>query len=352
MDRDPQHCAVIPPVPPGVPRPQWSVMIPTYNGGEYLREAIGSVLAQDPGPDHMQIEVVDDCSPDGDVSRLVAEVGGNRVGYFRQPVNRGYIANFATCIQRSTGHIVHLLHDDDAVRDRFYERLGAGLEARPDAGAAFCRSVYVDPDGHWQSFTALERRDPGVLEDWLWKISTGPRLTTPSLVVRREVYERLGGYDARQRFAGEDWEMWVRIATRYPVWYEPAPLALYRVRREGSLTSRSSATGDIAVEMRRAAEIIETYLPAHLPPRAAARMTGFARAEFARWSTDAAVQLLAARRPTEAARRAREAWRTSPSLRVAVALLGGAVSAAATGGIRGGQRVTDRVRHARRRHAR
>ncbi len=321
------HRPVVPAVPPGVARPLWSVMIPTYNGTAYLREALGSVLAQDPGPDAMQIEVVDDSSTEGDPAGVVAEVGGGRVGYFRQPVNRGYIANFATCISRSTGHLVHLLHDDDAVRDGFYARLGAGMAARPDAGAGFCRSIYVDPDGHWQSFTALERRDAGVLDDWLWKIATGPRLTTPSLVVRRSVYEELGSYDTRQRFAGEDWEMWVRIATRFPVWYEPLPLALYRVRREGSLTDTSSRTGEIAVEMRRAAEIIESYLPDHLPPDQARRMSGYARAEFARWSTDAAAQLLAAGRPLAAACRVREAWRSSPTPRVAGNLAAGMLAA-------------------------
>ena len=211
--------AVVPPVPPGTPRPQWSVMIPTFNGTAYLREALTSVLAQDPGPEAMQIEVVDDCSTEGDPEGLVRAVAGDRAGFFRQPVNRGYIGNFETCLLRSTGHLVHLLHDDDAVRPGFYDRLGAGLAARPDAGAAFCRSIYVDPDGHWSSFTRLERREPGVLDDWLWKIATGPRLTTPSLVVRRSSYEALGGYDRRQRRAGEDWEMWVRLATRYPVWY-------------------------------------------------------------------------------------------------------------------------------------
>jgi glycosyltransferase involved in cell wall biosynthesis len=326
-------------------------MIPTYNGTKYLGETLRSVLAQDPGPEHMTIEVVDDCSTEGDIARLVHEIGGERVTYFRQPVNRGYIANFATCIERSRGHIVHLLHDDDAVRQGFYERLGAGLATRPDAGAAFCRSIYVDPNGHWDSFTALERPEPGVLDNWLWKIATGPRLTTPSLVVRRKVYETLGAYDERQRFAGEDWEMWVRIATRYPVWYEPVPLALYRVRREGSLTSRSSATGDIAVEMRRAAEIIETYLPDHLPPASAARMTNFARREFARWSTDAAVQLLEAGRPAEAIKRVREAWRASPNPQVPAALLAGTARAGVRIGVRAQRRAVARARAALKRRA-
>ena len=40
---------------------------------------------------------------------------------------------------------------------------------------------------------------------------------TPSIVVRRSVYERLGSFD-RRLVCAEDWEMWVRIAAHYPIW--------------------------------------------------------------------------------------------------------------------------------------
>ena len=69
------HCARIGPVDAAFVRPVWSVMIPTYHCARYLGETLRSVLAQDPGPDAMQIEVVDDHSTQDDPERVVREVG-------------------------------------------------------------------------------------------------------------------------------------------------------------------------------------------------------------------------------------------------------------------------------------
>jgi glycosyltransferase involved in cell wall biosynthesis len=88
-------------LPPGIVRPLWSVMIPTYNCTPYLQEAILSVLAQDMGPAHMQIEVVDDASTDAEVEQLEASIGGGRIQYYRQSVNVGSLRNFETCLNRS-----------------------------------------------------------------------------------------------------------------------------------------------------------------------------------------------------------------------------------------------------------
>ena len=60
--------------------PFWSVMIPAYNPSvDYLEQTLRCVLAQDPGPEQMQIEVVDDCSPAVDVAARVREIAGDRI---------------------------------------------------------------------------------------------------------------------------------------------------------------------------------------------------------------------------------------------------------------------------------
>ncbi len=237
-------------------------MIPTHDCAHYLRETLASVLAQDPGPELMQIEVVDDASSDGPEA-VVEELGGGRVSFFRQPRNLGHVANFNTCLERSRGRLVHLLHGDDCVRDGFYAAMGRLLEAEATAGAAFCRYIAIDEQGDWSGIAALEQRSAGLIADWLEKIAVGQRLQTPCMVVRRDVYEQLGGFDKRGGFA-EDWEMWVRIAARYPVAYEPQPLALYRVHSL-SRTGHMLRTGENVRDLRRVIDINREHFP---PPQA------------------------------------------------------------------------------------
>ena len=86
-------------------------MIPTYNlRPEHLEQALRSVLIQDPGPDRMQIEVVDDCSPDVDVAALVKNIAGERIVFSRNSKNLGLAGNWNGCVDRSNGVWVHILH--------------------------------------------------------------------------------------------------------------------------------------------------------------------------------------------------------------------------------------------------
>lgn len=250
----------IPPVPEGIPRPLWSVMIPTYNCAKYLRETLASVLAQDPGEDIMEIEVVDDCSTKDDPKAVVEELGQGRVKFYQQPQNFGHIKNFQTCLERSRGKLIHLLHGDDIVRDGFYDKLQQGFDKNPEVGAAFCRHIHIDENGNIHYTSPLEQAESGVLENWLERIAVKQLIQTPSIVVRRDVYEKLGGFDRRIRYWGEDWEMWVRIAANYAVWYEVEPLALYR-EHSVSLSGHSVRSGENIQDFRRAVSIVQDYLP-------------------------------------------------------------------------------------------
>jgi glycosyltransferase involved in cell wall biosynthesis len=287
-------------------------MIPAYNCAVYLRETLASVLAQDPGPHQMQIEVVDDCSSD-DPEAVVDELGAGRVSYYRQVHNVGHVRNFNTCIERSRGHLVHLLHGDDTVRDRFYQTMQQPFHDHPEIGAAFCRHVYIDEGGGEIAVARLHQSSPGVFADAGFRMVADVGIQPPAVVVRRSTYERLGGFHSEFTRVLEDLEMWVRIAAHYPVWYEPEPLACYR-KRPGSLVSGSAASGAVMKEYRARLDLVLEHLDEgrREPAKRAARRRG------AGWALAEARLLAAAGDRGGTLTQLWEAFLCEPSTRVAV----------------------------------
>jgi hypothetical protein len=240
----------IDPLPANAERPFWSVMIPVYNCADYLRETLFSVLCQDPGPAQMQIEVIDNCSDADDPESVVSTIGGGRVTFYRQRQNVGVIGNFNECIRRAKGEWVHILHADDVVRPGFYERLRKGVTRHPEAKAAACRFIHMDDDGHWLAIAELESRSPTILgEEFFAKLFIKQRFAFVALAVRRSVYEELGGFRSEIPHC-TDWDMWKRIALDHPIFYEPEPLACYRIHAKSD-TIRLVTTGQNVVEQRR-----------------------------------------------------------------------------------------------------
>jgi hypothetical protein len=261
-------------------------MIPTYNCAHYLRETLTSVLVQDPGPEVMQVEVVDDASTRDDPEAVVAEVGRGRVGFFRQPKNVGHVWNFNTCLRRARGELVHLLHGDDRVEAGFFTALGNALLSRPEIGAAFCRVVVIDDTGRRLFLKPLMQSESGLLHHSLRRIAVDQPIQPPSMVVRRSVYEKLGGFDDRFERCGEDLEMWIRIAARYPIWYEIEPLALYRAL-DSSLSGQAVRTGQNIRETRLAIHVSRDLFP----PESAGDIDARARRKIGLWGVAIANKL-------------------------------------------------------------
>jgi len=175
-------------------RPLWSIMIPVYNCSRFLPEVLKSVLNQDMGFNHMQIEVIDDASTDADVEKLVNKIGLGRIHYFRQKHNVGSLRNFETCINRAKGQLVHILHGDDRVRNGFYRNFTNLFNNYPQAGAAFSNYNFIDEFGNVTQHGRLEEHEVGILNNWLNRIAELQKIQFVCMVVKREVYEELGSF--------------------------------------------------------------------------------------------------------------------------------------------------------------
>ena len=251
---------------------KFSVMIPTFEPSRSLLDAIQSVVKQcdeaaahgnDLSKDSLQITVVDDASSTVDVSSLLKESGlADHVEFVKSGKHLGLAGNWNYAVSLARADLVHLLHQDDRVERGFYQRMWQAFQEQPELGMAFCRSKIIDDKGHVIKKTSRLRWQQGVLKAWLWRIGERQRIQCPSVVVRKATYEALGGFrsDLQQAL---DWEMWVRIAGKFPVWYEPRSLAVYR-RHKQSESSRLLASDMVWPDIAKAIKINSASFPAEL----------------------------------------------------------------------------------------
>lgn len=258
LERTPQTPPQIEPLLHQENRPFISVMIPTFNCIHYLENTLNSVLSQDFDLGMLQIEVIDDHSTDGDVEALVKRVGGGKVRFFQQARNVGSLRNFETCINRAKGEWVHILHGDDQVLQGFYQEITSLIKGFPQASAVFTDYWYMDNSGKYLHHLPPLLPQQGILPNWLETIAQGQRIQPPAILVKRAVYEDLGSFFGVHY--GEDWEMWVRIASKYEFAYSPNYLAMYRIHTT-NITSRSFLSSQDIKDIIKVIDLIQPYLP-------------------------------------------------------------------------------------------
>ena len=251
---------------------KFSVMIPTFEPSRSLLDAIQSVVKQfneaaahrdDLSRDSLQITVVDDASSTVDVSSLLKESGlADDVEFVKSGKHLGLAGNWNYAVSLARADLVHLLHQDDRIERGFYQRMWQAFQEQPGLGMAFCRSKIVDDKERVIKKTSRLRWQQGVLKGWLWRIGERQRIQCPSAIDRKATYEALGGFrsDLKQAL---DWEMWVRIAGNFPVWYEPRSLAVYR-RHKQSESSRLLASDLVWPDIAKAITINSASFPAEL----------------------------------------------------------------------------------------
>ena len=224
------------PVAAGTARPFWSVMVPTYNRERYLEETLRGILAQVQEPQRMQLCVVDNATTTFDVPALLKRLAGDRMEYFRHPVNIGGIRNINACFAQSRGRWVHVLHDDDLVLPGFYHAFEKLIEQHPDAGLLVGPVLCMNETGFTNWVWAPKADSAGPIENFLISQATGNHAPTQSAVFPRSTLERVGGYAEGLVFT-PDWEMAFRAASCGPVCTVALPYAVQRAH-VGSDTSK------------------------------------------------------------------------------------------------------------------
>lgn len=185
-----------------------SVIIPNYNHGRYLGDAIDSILAQT--YTNYEIIVIDDGSTDN--SREVAARYGDKINYIYKE-NAGLSAARNTGIRHSEGEFIALLDADDMYEPGFMKRLVGVLKARRAVDGVYCGYRFFTDEG--EPMSQVENRV--FADDVLYKTFWGANYWVPECVImRRTCFETAGPYDESLR-ALEDWDVWLRILAKHRV---------------------------------------------------------------------------------------------------------------------------------------
>ncbi|MGA2159068.1 MAG: glycosyltransferase [Dehalococcoidia bacterium] len=214
--------------------PKVSIVIPSYNHEKYIGECIQSALNQT--FQDFEVIITDDGSSDRSV-KIIKEFSDPRIQLYAFDKNRGACTAVNNCISRSRGEYIAVLNSDDAWEPGKLDKQVEYLDTHPGVGAVFTRVAFVDESGkqigpYKYRFYHIFDKENRSRYEWLnYFFSVGNCLCHPSLLIRRECYDRVGLYDERMASL-PDLDMWVRLCLEYDLHIIPEKLVRFRLRED------------------------------------------------------------------------------------------------------------------------
>jgi hypothetical protein len=217
--------------------PTVSFVILCYKLAHLLPECLNSVLSQT--YEDFEVLIMDDCSPDN-TADVVKTFRDPRIKYVRNEKNLGVQGNQNEGVRLSCGKYVWIISADDYLRRPYVvQRYVELLEKNPHVGYTFCSGVAVRDGREMEVLNYSKYRDRDeiisgqkLLRDLLYRNF----VLAPSVMVRRECYEKIGLYPHFVDLGGvnidmiwaADWYLWCLFALSYDVAYFAEPMVGYR----------------------------------------------------------------------------------------------------------------------------
>ena len=206
--------------------PLLSVIIPCYNSGDYLEEAIESVRKQ--SFKDWEIIIVDDGSNSIETLNILHEL--EKSGFTIIKKENGGLASARNIgIKNSKGSIIITLDSDDKFQPSFFRKAVEILNNKKEIGVV---SSYVKEFGEsnkiWRS---------SAYDDFSFLIEN--RIVA-CCAFRKKCWDDAGGYDENMRQGLEDWDFWIRVTQKnWKVHVIPEPLFLYRKKTSSMLVDET-----------------------------------------------------------------------------------------------------------------
>lgn len=224
-----------------------SVIIPSYNHAKFISDAIESVINQT--FTDFELIIVDDCSPDESLE-VIKKYKDNRIKLFVNEKNEGAVYTTNRAIQLSTGRYVALLNSDDVWDLNKLQKQVLFLRENPKYDAVFSNAMFINEekkelqkiDYFWADVFDKENRSSA---EWLrYFFFYSNCLCHPSILIKREIYERTTLYDPSLRQL-PDFKMWVYLLKFINIYIMPEKLVIFRVLANGENASADTTSNRI-----------------------------------------------------------------------------------------------------------
>ena len=235
--------------------PKVSILIPVYNGEQFLPECLDSILAQDYSS--TEILIADDGSKDRSLDIIKNHAAKEpRIRWWQNPRNLGQTENHNACLREARGEFIKFVHQDDKFLSvSAVSKLAAALTENPAAALAGSASDVIDEQSQ-----LLERRRKFKAGIWNGKETVlatyeavGNPIGEPTVVMFRQAQAIEGfSHEYRQLW---DLEMWCRLLERGDFVYLAEPLCAFR-QHSAQQSKANHRSGIGPEEMLR---MLETY---------------------------------------------------------------------------------------------
>jgi glycosyltransferase involved in cell wall biosynthesis len=196
-----------------------SVVIPVFNGSEFLRQAIESVLAQT--YEDVELVVVDDGSTDD--TAVIAQSFGDRLAYHHQE-NMGVAAALNRGIRASRGKYIAWLSHDDEFLPRKLERQMSFINQHPEYRAIYSDFFIINASGE----IIKEVKTPWYpREAAIWELFGTMYINGSSTLIERTCFDDVGFFNEDLRFS-QDMDMWMRMELAFDIGRIPETLVKWR----------------------------------------------------------------------------------------------------------------------------
>jgi len=196
-----------------------SIIIPCYNDGQYIQEAINSVLVQT--YQNFEIIIIDDASSDLNTKKILQNISHNKITLIKHNVNKGLSAARNTGIDHAQGTYILPLDADDKIAPTYLEKAKSVPDNDSEIGIVYCEAeLFGTIQGKWEL----------------------PKYSFPEILIGNMIFAtamfkkadwgKVGGYNKNMTHGYEDYDFWLSLLELdVKVYCIPEVLFFYRQKK-------------------------------------------------------------------------------------------------------------------------